>query len=167
MVIPAIAVAAPMGEGSAATGNESITIVVNDTNATAANQTAGNQTMDNQTMGNVTNQTMGNQTGNMTLVAMINQDQNLSILAQAINATNLTGALQTGGPYTIFAPNDAAFEALGNETINQLLNNTDQLAAILQYHVVEGNYTSEQLLNMTQNQTQNQTANMTQNQTQN
>ncbi len=87
--------------------------------------------------------TGGNQTENMTVAEVIDEEQNLTILSTAINATNLTETLSTGGPYTVFAPDDAAFEALGNDTINQLLNNTDQLTAILQYHVVEGNYTTE------------------------
>ncbi len=176
LAIPAVATAALVGEANATMDNQTM--------GNATGNMTGNQTMGNAT-GNMTgNMTMGNATGNMTLVDMINQDGNLTILAQAINATNLTETLNTSGPYTVFAPDDAAFEALGNETLDQLLNNTDQLTAILQYHVVEGNYTSEQLLNMTQNQTanmtqnqtqaqnmtgnmtQNQTANMTQNQTQ-
>ncbi len=157
--------------GNQTMGNATGNMTGNQTMGNATGNMTGNQTMGNAT-GNMTgNQTMGNATGNMTLVDMINQDGNLTILAQAINATNLTETLNTSGPYTVFAPDDAAFEALGNETLDQLLNNTDQLTAILQYHVVEGNYTSEQLLNMTQNQTanmtQNQTANMTQNQTAN
>ncbi|WP_164913743.1 fasciclin domain-containing protein, partial [Methanoculleus taiwanensis] len=138
----------------------------------------------NQTMGNVTgNQTMGNVTGNMTVVEVIDGEQNLTTLSAAINATNLTEPLSTGGPYTVFAPDDDAFDELGNETIEELLNDTENLTEILQYHVVEGNYTAEQLMemvqqnmtgnqtmdgmgaNMTQNQTMNQTDNMTQNQT--
>ncbi|MDN7023305.1 DUF4430 domain-containing protein [Methanoculleus sp. FWC-SCC1] len=123
-----------------------------------------NQTMDNvtqnQTMDNVTqNQTMDNVTRNMTIVDLIEQEQNLTMLYDAINTTNLTGTLSAAGPYTIFAPNDAAFEALGNDTAN--------LTAVLQYHVVEGNYTSQQLMEMLQNQTMNQTNNMTRNQTAN
>ncbi len=139
LAVPAVVMAAPMGEENATIGNES------------------NATMmpDNMT---------GNQTTNNTLVDVINQNQNLTILATAINATNLTETLSTGGPYTVFAPDDEAFQALGNDTLDQLLNNTTVLRQILLYHVVQGNYTSEQLLNMTQQQTMNQTQNMTQQQ---
>jgi uncharacterized surface protein with fasciclin (FAS1) repeats len=138
-----------------------------------------NATMDNvsnvTTMpGNATeNQTVaGNQTANMTIVEVIGQQQNLTILATAINETDLVGTLSAGGPYTVFAPTDEAFQALGNETVDALLNNTTRLTAILQYHVVEGNYTSQQLMellqqNMTRNQTMNVTGNQTANQTEN
>ncbi|MDN7023307.1 fasciclin domain-containing protein [Methanoculleus sp. FWC-SCC1] len=181
LAAPAIVMAAPMGEEDAAMDNEAITIVgqeltiANQTETAAANQTAANATTANVTENQTVNQTQNmtqqnvtqNQTENNTLVDVINQNQNLTILATAINATNLTETLSTGGPYTCFAPNDEAFGALGNDTINQLLNNTTVLRQILLYHTVQGNYTSEQLLNMTQNQTMNQTMNQTQNQTMN
>ncbi|WP_128694523.1 fasciclin domain-containing protein [Methanoculleus taiwanensis] len=140
LAIPAVTTAALVGEENATMDNES--------NMTTM---PGNMT--------------GNQTANMTLVDVIGQNGNLTILAQAIGAANLTEALQTGGPYTVFAPNDEAFQALGNDTIGALVNDTANLTMILQYHVVEGNYTSEQLLMMLQNQTVNQTDNVTQNQT--
>ncbi|WP_164913742.1 fasciclin domain-containing protein [Methanoculleus taiwanensis] len=133
LIIPATASAAILGEDNATMGNES-------------NMT----TMPDNVTGNQTGMMEENQTGNMTVVEVIDQNGNLTILAQAINATNLTEPLSTGGPYTVFAPTDTAFEALGNETIGQLLNNTDQLTAILQYHVVEGNYTAEELMEMVQ-----------------
>ncbi|WP_301662365.1 fasciclin domain-containing protein [Methanoculleus frigidifontis] len=100
----------------------------------------------------------------MTVADVLGQQENLTTLAAAVNATGLTEPLSQDGPYTVFAPTDAAFEALGNETVDQLMNETDRLTAVLQYHVVEGNYTSQQLMEMTQNQTMNQTANMTQEQ---
>ena len=40
--------------------------------------------------------------------------------------------------YTVFAPTDAAFAALGNETINALVNSPDTLRDILLYHVIPG-----------------------------
>ncbi len=144
--------------------------VFGEDNATMSNES--NMTMPDNVTGNQTGMMEANQTGNLTVVEIIGEEQNLTILSTAINATNLTETLSTGGPYTIFAPTDAAFEALGNDTINQLLNNTNQLTVILQYHVVEGNYTSQQLMEMVQqnmtaeNQTMgNVTGNVTQNQT--
>nr|WP_303715948.1 fasciclin domain-containing protein [Methanoculleus marisnigri] len=121
--------------------------VVGDENAT---MTPGNQTGQ-----------MDNQTANMTIAAYIEQDQNLTRLAEAISVAGLYDTLNTGGPYTVFAPSDDAFDALGNDTVNQLMNETDNLTMVLQYHVVAGEYTSVDLINMTENQTGNQTGNET------
>jgi PGF-CTERM protein len=57
---------------------------------------------------------------------------------KALNATNLTSALNGTGNFTVFAPNDAAFNKLGNTTLNDLLtNNTTTLATILKSHVID------------------------------
>jgi uncharacterized surface protein with fasciclin (FAS1) repeats len=49
-------------------------------------------------------------------------------------------SLQGGGPYTVFAPTDQAFEQLPQGTLDELMKqeNRDQLETLLQYHVVEG-----------------------------
>ena len=61
-------------------------------------------------------------------------------LAAALDAAGLIEALQGEGPFTVFAPTDAAFAALGEDTIEALLRpeNRDQLVDVLTYHVVEG-----------------------------
>ncbi|MCK9308475.1 MAG: fasciclin domain-containing protein, partial [Methanoculleus sp.] len=91
---------------------------------------------------------MDNQTADMTITAYIEQDENLTRLAEAISVAGLYDTLNSGGPYTVFAPSDDAFDALGNDTVNQLMNETDNLTMVLQYHVVEGEYTSENLTSM-------------------
>jgi PGF-CTERM protein len=75
-----------------------------------------------------------------TIVMTADETPTLSNLVAALNATNLTAALNdTTKNYTVFAPNDAAFAKLGNTTLNDLLkNNTTQLATILKSHVVVG-----------------------------
>jgi len=59
-------------------------------------------------------------------------------LAAALQAADLVGALQGDGPFTVFAPTDAAFAALPAGTLDSLLEpgNKAQLQAILLYHVV-------------------------------
>ncbi|KLK87960.1 fasciclin [Methanoculleus sediminis] len=103
---------------------------------------------------------MDNQTANMTIAAYISEDENLTRLAAAISAAGLYDTLNGEGPYTIFAPSNEAFDALGNDTVNQLMAEPDNLTMVLQYHVVEGEYTSENITSMAGNQTgeQNQTA---------
>lgn len=63
-------------------------------------------------------------------------------LLAAAEAAGLTDALKGDGQLTIFAPTDAAFAALPEGTVEELLKpeNSDKLAAILKYHVVAGRH---------------------------
>ncbi|WP_105265566.1 fasciclin domain-containing protein [Pseudoalteromonas sp. T1lg76] len=64
---------------------------------------------------------------------------NFTTLVAALEAANLVAALSDESEtYTVFAPTDDAFAALGEETINTLLNNTEVLSEILLQHVVSG-----------------------------
>lgn len=67
-------------------------------------------------------------------------------LAKLIEAAGLTSTLQGAGPFTVFAPTDAAFAKLPKETVDSLLKpeNKAKLAAILTYHVVPGRIFSDQ-----------------------
>lgn len=93
-----------------------------------------------------------NLTENVTIVEYINQDRNLTTLAEAIDTAGLSDTLNTTGPYTVFAPSNEAFIALGNDTVTQLMNEPGNLTILLQYHVIEGEYTAANLTNMSQNQ---------------
>lgn len=68
-------------------------------------------------------------------------------LVAAIKAADLVGALQGKGPFTVFAPTDAAFAALPAGTLDNLLKpeNKEQLKSILLYHVVPGKVMSGDL----------------------
>lgn len=62
-----------------------------------------------------------------------------TILVQAIQAAGLVEALGAAGPFTVFAPTDAAFASLLTElgvTADELLANTSLLTTVLTYHVV-------------------------------
>lgn len=61
-------------------------------------------------------------------------------LAAALTAAGLVETLQGTGPFTVFAPTDAAFEKLPAGTVDNLLKpeNKEKLVAILTYHVVPG-----------------------------
>lgn len=69
-------------------------------------------------------------------------------LAAALSAAGLVDTLKTSGPFTVFAPTDAAFAKLPAGTVENLLKpeNRAQLVSILTYHVVPGKITSNQLL---------------------
>lgn len=62
-------------------------------------------------------------------------------LVAAVKAADLVSTLKSDGPFTVFAPTNAAFEALPAGTVETLLKpeNKAKLAGILTYHVVSGN----------------------------
>lgn len=68
-------------------------------------------------------------------------------LAAVLNAAGLVETLKGDGPFTVFAPTDAAFEKLPRGTVEALLKpeNRDQLVAVLTYHVVPGRVTARQV----------------------
>ncbi|MDZ4698337.1 MAG: fasciclin domain-containing protein [Rhodothermales bacterium] len=72
-------------------------------------------------------------------------------LVAAIEAADLTETLQGAGPFTVFAPTEAAFAALPAGTLDTLLDPANQatLAGILTYHVVSGEVTAAQVVTLT------------------
>lgn len=66
-------------------------------------------------------------------------------LAAAVEAAGLVETLSGEGPFTVFAPTDEAFAALPEGTLEALLADPEGPAAILTYHVVAGEVTSDQL----------------------
>ena len=69
-------------------------------------------------------------------------------LVAAVTAAGLVDTLKGAGPFTVFAPTDAAFAALPAGTVEMLLKpeNKGKLASILTYHVVPGKVMSADLL---------------------
>ncbi|GAA4469460.1 fasciclin domain-containing protein [Nibrella saemangeumensis] len=68
-------------------------------------------------------------------------------LVKAVQTAGLVDALSNAGPFTVFAPTNAAFEALPAGTVDDLLKseNKEKLADILQYHVSVAGYPLEYL----------------------
>ncbi len=68
-------------------------------------------------------------------------------LVAAVTEADLVDTLKSKGPFTVFAPNDAAFAKLPAGTVENLLKpeNKDQLVAILTYHVVPGKIMSSDI----------------------
>jgi uncharacterized surface protein with fasciclin (FAS1) repeats len=58
--------------------------------------------------------------------------------AAAINAAGLTAELSAKGPFTVFAPTNAAFKKLPAGAYDGLLRDSGKLKAVLNYHVVSG-----------------------------
>jgi uncharacterized surface protein with fasciclin (FAS1) repeats len=66
------------------------------------------------------------------------EDVRLATLWKAIQTAGLEDAFKGAGPFTIFAPDNAAFEQLGRGTFDDLLKDKEKLAKVLKYHVIPG-----------------------------
>ena len=75
-----------------------------------------------------------------TIVEIAASDGRFETLVAAVQAAGLADTLSGPGPFTVFAPVDAAFAALPAGTVETLLKpeNGDQLTNVLLYHVDEG-----------------------------
>lgn len=85
-----------------------------------------------------------------TIVENASQANNLTTLVAAVQAAGLVETLNSDGPFTVFAPVNAAFDALPAGTVATLLKpeNKEQLSGILTYHVVSGNVDAASLIKM-------------------
>jgi uncharacterized surface protein with fasciclin (FAS1) repeats len=75
------------------------------------------------------------------IVALAQGNADLSTLVTAVTAAGLDETLSGPGPFTVFAPTNAAFAKVDKATLEGLLKPEakDKLGAILKYHVVAGN----------------------------
>jgi uncharacterized surface protein with fasciclin (FAS1) repeats len=75
-----------------------------------------------------------------TIVEVAAGNEDFSTLVAAVKAAGLVDVLSGDGPFTVFAPTNAAFAKLPAGTVESLLKpeNKDQLVAVLTYHVVSG-----------------------------
>jgi uncharacterized surface protein with fasciclin (FAS1) repeats len=69
-------------------------------------------------------------------------------LAKLLKKAGLVSALQQPGPFTVFAPTDAAFKKVPAKTLNALLHNKAKLKAVLLYHVVSGKVTAADVVKL-------------------
>jgi uncharacterized surface protein with fasciclin (FAS1) repeats len=88
----------------------------------------------------------GGAKSNLVAAAVASKDH--QTLVAAVKAAGLVDTLASGGPFTLFAPTDAAFARLPAGTVDTLLQpaNLDRLRAVLTYHVVAGKVTSVDLV---------------------
>ncbi|MDX1547803.1 MAG: fasciclin domain-containing protein [Rhodothermales bacterium] len=85
-----------------------------------------------------------------TIVEVAASADDFSTLVAAVKAAGLVETLSSEGPFTVFAPTNAAFAALPEGTVEELLKpeNKDKLTAILTYHVVPGKVTSGEVVKL-------------------
>ncbi|MGB3797258.1 MAG: fasciclin domain-containing protein [Alteraurantiacibacter sp.] len=104
----------------------------------ACGEPAEDTTMDDDTM---MADEMANAEASMpgTIVEVAQGNPDFSTLVSAVTAADLGETLSGAGPFTVFAPTNAAFDALPDGTVETLTTeDTDQLGSILTYHVISG-----------------------------
>lgn len=84
------------------------------------------------------------------IIQTASETGNFSTFISLVDTTNLTQKLTNEGPFTVFMPTDSAFNALDSVTLNTLLADSQLLEQVIQYHLVPGNLTKEQLSNLQQ-----------------
>jgi len=93
------------------------------------------------------------QEGPKDIVATAVDAGSFTTLAAALQAADLVEVLQGAGPFTVFAPTDAAFAKLPAGTVEALLADKEALTRVLTYHVVPGNVTSSQVVGLSSAET--------------
>jgi uncharacterized surface protein with fasciclin (FAS1) repeats len=91
----------------------------------------------------------------MDIVATAVAAGSFNTLAAALDAAGLVATLQGPGPFTVFAPTDAAFAKLPAGTVEALLKDKTKLTAILTYHVVAGKVEAKDVVKLTSAKTVN------------
>jgi uncharacterized surface protein with fasciclin (FAS1) repeats len=82
-----------------------------------------------------------------TIPGLASKTASLSTLVAALKAADLVDTLSGKGPFTVFAPNNDAFDAIPKATLTYLLANQTALTQVLTYHVVSGKVLSTDLKN--------------------
>jgi uncharacterized surface protein with fasciclin (FAS1) repeats len=80
------------------------------------------------------------------VVQTLSSNPNYSTAALAAKAANLEASLSGAGPYTIFAPDNAAFTKLASGKLDSLMKDTTKLLTILKHHIVNGKYGKSEIV---------------------
>ena len=92
--------------------------------------------------------TAGPEMGEKNLVQTAIAAGQFKTLASLLQKAGLAGTLEGKGPFTVFAPTDAAFAKVPKATLASLAKNKAKLRAVLLYHVVKGKVTAAQAMKL-------------------
>ena len=92
--------------------------------------------------------TAGPKKGERNLVQTAIAAGQFKTLASLLQKAGLAGTLEGKGPFTVFAPTDAAFAKVPKATLASLAKNKSKLRAVLLYHVVKGKVTAAQAMKL-------------------
>ncbi|MDV6373689.1 fasciclin domain-containing protein [Deinococcus arenicola] len=90
-----------------------------------------------------------------TIAGIVSTNPDFSTLLAAVKAAGLVETLSGAGPFTVFAPTNAAFAKIPKADLDALLNDKDKLKAVLLYHVVAGKVMAADVVKMTTGKTVN------------
>lgn len=86
--------------------------------------------------------------GQQNIVLTLMGAGNFTTLTSVVKDTGYNATLVTGGPYTVFAPTDDAFNKLPAGTMDSLRANKPQLTGVLKNHVITGQHTAADLVKL-------------------
>jgi uncharacterized surface protein with fasciclin (FAS1) repeats len=92
--------------------------------------------------------TAGPKMGERNLVQTAIAAGQFKTLASLLQKAGLAGTLEGKGPFTVFAPTDAAFAKVPKATLASLAKNKSKLRSVLLYHVVKGKVTAAQAMKL-------------------
>ncbi len=97
-----------------------------------------------------------------TIVQTAIDNGSFTTLVKALQAADLVDTLNGAGPFTVFAPTDAAFAKIPKDTLSAILADKKKLTSILTYHVLSGKVMSANALEIAEVKTlQGETLNIT------
>jgi uncharacterized surface protein with fasciclin (FAS1) repeats len=82
------------------------------------------------------------------IAAIVSKDPQFSTLLAALKIAGLDKTLAGKGPFTVFAPTNAAFAKIPKATLDALLKDKKQLTKVLTYHVVAGTYMAGDVIDL-------------------
>ena len=88
------------------------------------------------------------ETGGSNLIEVAEDYEQLDILLLALDLAGLSATIADGGPYTIFAPTNAAFASLPEARLDMLMADSALLAETLKFHVVSGSHKTTDLASL-------------------
>ncbi len=88
------------------------------------------------------------QAAGKTIVDIASADPQFSTLVTALKAAGLVETLSGKGPFTVFAPTNAAFAKIPKADLDKLLKNKAALTKVLTYHVVAGKVMAAEVMKM-------------------
>ena len=94
-------------------------------------------------------------TPTQTIAEVVSTDPNFTTLLSAVKAAGLVDTLNGTGPFTVFAPTNAAFAKIPAADLNALINDPEKLKAVLLYHVVGGKAVAADVIELTTAKTVN------------
>lgn len=86
---------------------------------------------------------------NKTIVEIASENKDFTTLVAAVKAAGLAETLSGKGPFTVFAPTNAAFAKLPAGTVESVLKDKEKLTSILTYHVVAGKVLASDVVTLT------------------